>query len=84
MVAATSRGSLTRFQYPVAALNGQVYMGFLVNFGRESERPPHYRSIEFWNGKKADPEASVTAGRRWRSVHLVGTLAVRKRCRRSG
>ena len=40
---------------PLQAINGQVYMGFLVNFGLGNPGDPHYRAIEFWNGKNVQP-----------------------------
>ena len=50
-VARTSRD----FNTPLQNLTGTYYMGFLVNFGAGNPADPHYRSIEFWNGKNTDP-----------------------------
>ena len=36
---------------PLQTLNGTYYMSFLVNFGAGNKNDPHYRSIEFWDGK---------------------------------
>jgi hypothetical protein len=36
---------------PLQELDGTYYMSFLVNFGQGNNSDPHYRSIEFWNGK---------------------------------
>jgi len=50
-IARTSRD----FNTPLQSMNGQVYMGFLVNFGYGNPNDPHYRALEFWNGKNVDP-----------------------------
>ena len=50
----TSRASRD-FNTPLQEMNGQVYMGFLVNFGVGNAYDPHYRAIEFWNGKNVQP-----------------------------
>jgi hypothetical protein len=55
------------FNTPLQGLTGQVYMGFLVNFGTGNPNDPHYRSIEFWNGKNVDdpetPDDDAAVGR---------------------
>lgn len=53
-VARTSRD----FNTPLQNLTGTYYMGFLVNFGLGNRDDPHYRAIEFWNGKENDPVGS--------------------------
>lgn len=42
------------FNTPLQNLTGTYYMGFLVNFGAGNRTDPHYRAIEFWNGKNTD------------------------------
>lgn len=39
------------FNTPLQDLTGTYYMGFLVNFGLGNPADPHYRAVEFWNGK---------------------------------
>jgi hypothetical protein len=36
---------------PLQNLSGTYYMGFLVNYGAGNPNDPHYRAVEFWNGK---------------------------------
>jgi hypothetical protein len=47
------------FNTPLQEMNGQVYMGFLVNYGAGNPADPHYRSVEFWNGKNVQPPPMV-------------------------
>jgi len=50
----TSRSSRD-FNTPLQNMEGTVYMGFLVNFGNGNPEDPHYRAVEFWNGKNTIP-----------------------------
>jgi len=43
------------FNTPLQTMNGTIYMGFLVNFGHGPAGDPHYRAVEFWNGKSTIP-----------------------------
>src|SRR5690606_9355391 len=38
-----------QFATPLQAMEGTIYMGFLVNFGQGNPADPHYRAVEFWN-----------------------------------
>jgi hypothetical protein len=49
----TSRTSRD-FNTPLQSMNGTLYMSFLVNFGNGNPGDPHYRALEFWNGKVVD------------------------------
>lgn len=40
---------------PLQNLDGTYYMSFLVNFGAGNKSDPHYRAVEFWNGKNPNP-----------------------------
>jgi hypothetical protein len=39
----------------IDTLTGTYYMGFLWNPGVGPAADPHYRSVEFWNGKNSNP-----------------------------
>lgn len=51
----TSRASRD-FNTPLQDMDGAVYMGFLVNFGVGPPDDPHYRAVEFWDGKSTITE----------------------------
>jgi hypothetical protein len=55
-VARTSRDMRT----PLQNLDGVYYMSYLWNPGAGNRNDPHYRSVEFWNGK--DPRATLPDG----------------------
>lgn len=46
----TSRTSRD-FNTPLGGIDGTIYMSFLINFGNGTPGDPHYRAVEFWNGK---------------------------------
>lgn len=46
----TSRTSRD-FNASLQSMTGTVYMSFLVNFGLGNPGDPHYRAVEFWDGK---------------------------------